>query len=107
MSDLGEIESYLGVCITHDGKLKHLEIDQSGYLHNVLEHFGMADAIPHSTPLSAGAEEHLIKYDGQASASDIKHYQSLSRSLMYLQIGMQPDISFAVARLVQYTANLS
>jgi hypothetical protein len=75
-------------CITHDRKLKHLEIDQSGYLHNVLERFGMADANPHSTPLPAGAEEHLIKYDGQASASDIKHYQSLIGSLMYLQIGM-------------------
>jgi hypothetical protein len=107
MSDLGEIESYLGVCITHDRTLKHLEIDQSGYLRDVLEHFGMADANPHSTLLPAGAEEHLIKYDGQASASDIKHYQSLIGSLMYLQIGTRPDISFAVARLAQYAANPS
>jgi hypothetical protein len=107
MSDLGEIESYLGVHITCDRTLKRLEIDQSGYLHNVLERFGMADANPHSTPLPAGAEEHLIKYNGQASTSDIKHYQSLIGSLMYLQIGMRPDISFAVAHLAQYTANPS
>jgi hypothetical protein len=58
MSDLGEIESYLGVCIMHDRKLKRLEIDQSG---DVLERFGMTDANPHSMPLPAGAEEHLIK----------------------------------------------
>jgi hypothetical protein len=48
MSDLGEIESYLGVRITHDRTLKHLEIDQSGYLRNVLEHFGMADSPFHA-----------------------------------------------------------
>jgi hypothetical protein len=107
MSDLGEIESYLGICITCDRKLKRLEIDQSGYLRDVLEHFGMVDANPHSTPLPAGAEEQLIKYNGQVSASDIKHYQSLIGSLMYLQIGTRPDISFAVARLAQYTANPS
>ena len=107
MSDLGEIESHLGICITCDRKLKRLEIDQSGYLCDVLECFGMADANPHSTPLPAGAEEHLIKYDGQASTSDIKHYQSLIGSLMYLQIGTRPDISFAVARLAQYAANPS
>ena len=87
MTDLGEIESYLGICIVCDRSLKRLEIDQSGYLCDVLERFGMADANPHNTPLPAGAEEHLIKYDGQASPSDIKHYQSLIGSLLYVQIG--------------------
>jgi hypothetical protein len=109
MSDLREIESYLGVHITQDRKLKRLGIDQSGYLKGVLEHFGMADATanPHNTPLPAGAEEHIIKFDGEASASDINHYQSLIGSLLYLQIGMRPDISFAVAHLAQYAANPS
>jgi hypothetical protein len=93
MSDLREIESYLGVRITRDRKLRRLEIDQSGYLKGVLERFGMADANPHNTLLPAGAEEHLTKFDGQTSASDIKHYQSLIGSLMYLQIGTWLDIS--------------
>jgi hypothetical protein len=107
MSDLGEIESYLGICIMHDRSHKQLEIDQSGYLSNVLERFGMADASPHNTPLPTGADEHLKKFDGLATASDIKHYQSLIGSLLYLQIGTRPDISFAVSRLAQYTANPS
>jgi transposase InsO family protein len=107
MSDLGEIESYLGICITHDRSHKRLEIDQSGYLSDVLERFGMADASPHNTPLPTGADEHLKKFDGLATASDIKHYQSLIGSLLYLQIGMRPDISFAVSRLAQYAANPS
>jgi hypothetical protein len=107
MSDLGEIESYLGIHIMCDRSHKRLEIDQSGYLSDVLEHFGMADASPHNTPLPTGADEHLKKFDGQASASDIKHYQSLIGSLLYLQIGTRPDISFAVSRLAQYAANPS
>ena len=107
MLDLREIKSYLGICITCNHSLKHLEIDQSGYLCDVLECFGMADAGPHITPLLAGADEHLKKFDGQATASDIKHYQSLIGSLLYLQIGTWPDISFAVSHLAQYTANPS
>jgi hypothetical protein len=107
MSDLGEIESYLGIHITCNHSHKWLEIDQSGYLSDVLECFGMADASPHNTPLPTGADEHLKKFDGQATASDIKHYQSLIGSLLYLQIGMRPDISFAVSRLAQYAANPS
>ena len=67
----------------------------------------MVDANPHHTPLLAGADTHLVKYDLQASASDIKHYQSIIGSLLYVQIGTRPDISFAVSRLAQYAANPS
>ena len=67
----------------------------------------MADANPHHTPLPAGADTHLVKYNLQASTSDIKHYQSLIGSLLYVQIGTCPDISFAVSRLAQYAANPS
>ena len=107
MTDLGEITQYLGIRITRDRSLKRLEIDQSGYLTDVLERFGMSNATSHNTPLPAGADEHLIKFDGQATASEIKHFQSLIGSLLYLQIGTRPDISFAVSRLAQYSANPS
>ena len=107
ISDLGEIESYLGIRITRDRQNKRLTINQSGYVKDVLVLFGMADANPHHTPLPAGADLHLVKYDSQASAMDIKNYQSLIGSLLYVQIGTCPDISFAVSRLAQYAANPS
>ena len=107
ISDLGEIKSYLGIRITRDRQNKHLTINQSGYVKDVLVLFGMADANPHHTPLPAGADLHLVKYDSQASAMDIKNYQSLIGSLLYVQIGTCPDISFAVSRLAQYAANPS
>ena len=62
MTNLGEIESYLGMHIVCNHSLRHIEIDQSGYVKDVLERFGMSDATPHNTPLPAGAEEHLYKY---------------------------------------------
>ena len=107
ITDLGEIESYLGIRITCDRPKKRLEIDQSGYIADVLDRFGMTDANPHNTPLPAGAEVHLIKYTDQASQSEIKNYQSLIGSLLYVQIGTRPDISFAVSRLAQYAVNPS
>ncbi|HEX9502726.1 MAG TPA: reverse transcriptase domain-containing protein, partial [Patescibacteria group bacterium] len=61
MSDLGEIQSYLGMWICRDCSKKCIEVDQSGYIRSILDHFGMADANPHPTPLPAGTDVHLIK----------------------------------------------
>src|SRR5712671_6850862 len=68
VTDLGNIESYLGIRILRDRSKKRLTIDQSGY---------------------------------------IKDYQSLIGSLLYIQIGTCPDLSFAVSRLAQYASNPS
>jgi hypothetical protein len=54
-----------------------------------------------------GAETFLVRFDGSATTSEIKHYQSLIGSLLYIQIGTCPDISFAVSRLAQYATNPS
>src|SRR5258707_8633834 len=105
MSDLGEIQSYLGMRIRRDRSKKCIEVDQSGYIRSILDRFGMADANPHPIPLPAGADAHLIKNTAQATQAEIKHFQSLIGSLLYVQIGTRPDISFAVSRLVQYAAN--
>jgi len=107
ISDLGEISSYLGMRITRDRSKKRLEIDQAGYIKDVIDRFSMTDANPHNTPLPAGADVHLVKHAEEASQDDIKLYQSLIGSLLYVQIGTRPDISFAVTRLAQYAANPS
>jgi hypothetical protein len=107
MSDFGEIQSYLGMRISRDRSRKRIEVDQSGYIKSILDRFGMADANPHPTPLPTGADALLVKNTAQATQADIKHYQSLIGSLLYVQIGTRPDISFAVSRLAQYSANPS
>ena len=107
ITDLGEIASYLGIRITCVRSEKRIEIDQYGYVKDILDRFGMSDANPSHTPLPTGAQVDLVKYDGQATLSEIRHYQSLIGSLLYVQIGTRPDISFAVSRLAQYATNPS
>jgi hypothetical protein len=107
ITNLGEIKSYLGMCIMHDHSRKCLEIDQSSYLMGILTCFNMADANAHNTLLPTGMEMFLDKFDGSTMTLEIKYYQSLIGSLLYVLIGMCPNISFALSRLVQYTTNLS
>jgi len=107
MTDLGEIESYLGVRIKRDRSNKRLEIDQSRYILEIVDRFGLSDAHPVCTPLPTGADMFLEKYNEQASTADIKLYQRIIGSLLYVQIGTRPDISFAVSRLAQYASNPS
>ena len=49
-------------------------MDQSGYVKDVLDCFGMMDMNPHNMPLPAGADVHLVKNTEQASLVEIKHY---------------------------------
>jgi transposase InsO family protein len=107
MTDLGEIDSYLGVKITRDRSIKRLDIDQSRYVLEIISRFGLADANATRTPLPAGAEAHLVKHTGEATPREIKYYQQIIGSLLYVQIGTRPDISFAVSRLAQYASNPS
>jgi hypothetical protein len=107
MTDLGEIESYLRVRITRNRSLKTLEIDQSRYVREIIERFGMADSNPARTPLPAGVETHLIVHTREASLDEVKYYQKIIGSLLYVQIGTCPDISFTVTRLSQYACNPS
>jgi hypothetical protein len=107
MTDLREINSYLGVNIKWNRSIKHLEIDQSCYVIEIVNHFGLLEANPTHTPLPSGADVHLTKYDGKATSGDIKLYQQIIGSLLYIQIGMCPDISFTVSCLAQYMSNLS
>jgi hypothetical protein len=107
MMDLGEIKSYLGVHIMCDRSIKHLEINQSRYISEILNQFGMADANLAYTPLPTGADMHLVKHEGQATKLEIKDYQRLIGSLLYVQISTHPNISFAVSCLAQYAANPS
>jgi hypothetical protein len=107
MTDLGEIQSYLGVNITRDRANRTMDIDQKEYVQMIVERFSMRDANPVYTPLPAGCEDHLVKFDGQASNSEIKNYQRLIGSLLYAQIGTRPDIPFTVGRLSQCSSNPS
>jgi hypothetical protein len=71
MTNLGEIDSYLGVNIKHDRSKHLLEIDQSCYVLKIINCFGLSDANVVHTLLPSGADVHLKKYDGEASKASL------------------------------------
>ena len=104
LTDLGEINHFLGLHITRDRSKRRLSIDQRHYICTILERFNLTSARPTFTPLAAGTK--LVANQGQDSDADLrKRYQSIVGSLMYAMLGTRPDICFAVNRLSQFGAN--
>jgi hypothetical protein len=101
--DLGEVTEFLRMRITREGRSIHL--DQSAYLRVVLERCGMQNAKSAITPLPAG---YVPKpSDEPANPERRSRFQTVIGSLLYLMLGTRPDISFAVTKLAQYSANPS
>ena len=60
MKDLGELKHFLGMKITRTGD--RISIDQSSYIRQILERYGMSNSNPVSTPLAPGAR--LVRMTG-------------------------------------------
>ena len=80
-----------------------ITIDQCNYLEKALTRFQLTDAKGAITPLPTSWEPKANT--GQATAAEITCYQSIIGSLLYLMIGTQPDIAFAVTHLLQFSTN--
>jgi hypothetical protein len=101
--DLGEVTEFLCMRITREGCSIH--IDQRAYLCVVLERCRMQNAKSATTPLLAG---YVLKPSEElANPERRSRFQTVIGSLLYLMLGTRPDISFAVTKLVQYSANPS
>ncbi|VDB91614.1 unnamed protein product [Peniophora sp. CBMAI 1063] len=105
MTDAGDLAHFIGLRISRDRGSRTLEIDQSAYLAEVLQRFGMADATPVRTPLPAGLV--LQKSTEPVDYERRKLYQSIVGSLMWAAIASRPDFAYHVTRLSQYCSNPS
>src|SRR5258708_16304498 len=84
--------------ITHDWVAHMITIDQWQYIWKILEHFGLENAWSVTTPMAIN-----IKLPKKETPEvDQRLYQSMLRSLMYVAIGTQPDIMFAIHYLSQF-----
>jgi hypothetical protein len=101
--DLGDAKEYLGMRITRTGNT--IAIDQCAYLDKLLEHCGMQNANPAPTPLPGGYIP--APNQGEANTELRRRFQVVIGSLLYLMIGTRSDISYAVTKLAQYSANPS
>jgi hypothetical protein len=106
--DLGDANLVLGIRIDRDRDIGTISISQRAYLERVLEHFGMTDCNPCTTPLPPGAI--LTKDQAPQTAEDRavmadKPYRELLGSIMYAQIATRPDLSYAVSTLSKFASN--
>jgi len=103
MSDMGPLHYILGISVVQSPS--NLWLSQSTYIEKMLEKFGLADAKPVSTPLDVNVT--LVKDDGVSKPVDIKQYQSIVGSLLYLAIASRPDIQHAVSTVAKYNSKPS
>ena len=99
--DLGDAQEFLCMCIRW--KNSKIYLDQTAYLQKVIEHFNLQNVKPALTPLPKGYQPSPVKEN--ASATLCSKYQQVIGSLLYIMLGMQPDIAFAVTKLSQFTSN--
>jgi hypothetical protein len=103
MSDLGPVSFYLGMQVERDRARRELKLSQAHYVAEVLERFGMTECKPISTPMEVKTK--LQKHEGQAGLEEVREYQRLVGSLMYLMVGTRPDIAFTVGALSRHLSN--
>jgi len=101
--DLGAAKEYLGMEIRRNPSTGSLIIDQVKYLDKILKQFNMQDCNPANTPLPEKYD--LIASTGESNSRLRSQYQSVIGSFLYLMLGTRPDITFAVIKMSQFSAN--
>jgi hypothetical protein len=93
MTDLGDLYHFLGISVTRskDG----LFLSQRQYAADLLQHAGMAECHPTTTPVDTQAK--LSATDG-APVADATQYRRLAGALQYLTL-TRPDLAYAVQQV--------
>ena len=93
MNDLGELHHFLGMHVQRSSG--GLLLSQEQYMFEILDHAGMADCKPCSTPVDTNPK--LSAVDG-APVADPTDFRSLAGALQYLTF-TRPDIAYAVQQV--------
>ena len=104
MKDLGIARKFLRMEIEY-GKDGSIKLHQNWYIQQLLEHHGMADRNPVSTPLDTSVK--LTSITNEEVPADAKEYVSIVGGLMFAACVTRPDIMCAVGLLSQFLNNLS
>jgi hypothetical protein len=105
LSDQGDLKWHLGMKFTFDKMKGTITMDQRAYIENVLKRFKMEKCTAKPTPLVPHI--HLSKHDCPKTVNkeDLKFFQQLIGSLMYIACGTRPDIAYAVNTCAQFMSN--
>lgn len=94
MKDIGPAKNCIGIKI-RQGK-DFIELDQSNYIKEILERFGMQDSKPVKTPSDTSQKLSVQMVTEENSLVGLVPYQEAVGSLLYLTQSTRPDIAFAV-----------
>ncbi|KAK2069824.1 hypothetical protein P8C59_004371 [Phyllachora maydis] len=100
IEDLRPAAYFLGVQIIRDRPNRRLWLNQSQYVEEAVSRFNLADSKPISIPLQPGLVSQLQLEEDITShlcnSTEIKLYQSLVGTAMYIMLLTRVDISFTV-----------
>lgn len=102
MKDLGLASNYIFLQINQNIEEGHTELDQTMYLNQVLEKFGMNQCKPVGTPLDPNFDFNILKNAGLKDPKYVKLCRQIIVSLMYVVLGTRPDLCFTVTMLSRF-----
>ena len=105
MTDLGPLDSFLGLEIKRNRSERTLYLSQSHYGQKILQLHRMERCNPALTPADPHVRLEKSPPGFEATLYERKRYQSGVGSLMYAMLGSRPDIAYAVAKVSQYSIN--
>ncbi|KAG3047778.1 hypothetical protein PI125_g26812 [Phytophthora idaei] len=103
MTDLGELEYFLGMEIKNGRDSGEVTVRQTKFLKSILTKFGMQDSKPVKTPQDPGLKLTKNTCEGGCQHEDtMKNVpcRSAVGGLMYLMVATRPDLAPAVGVLV-------
>jgi hypothetical protein len=103
IKNLGVIKDYLGIDINFNPSKGLIKLSQATYINKVLTKYNLQDAKIKSTPMDSYIK--LEPNKEQANKEDIKQYQMLIGSLLYIMLGTRVDIAYAVIKLARFASN--
>ena len=99
--DLGDTQEFL--CMRIVKSKGCIKIDQVDYLHKVLQWFNLLNVKAPPTPLPEGYQPHLSMSPAESELHS--KFQQVIGSLLYIMIGMRPDIAYTVTKMLQFAAH--
>jgi hypothetical protein len=103
---LGDASLFLGIRVKRNrtAKIPDLILDQQIYVRAMLRKHNVDTSKKSNYPISALGATYIerSKDEPPATRDEVRKYQSLIGSLMYLMLGTRPDIAYAVGRFARF-----